>query len=83
MLQADTEVVGIAEFEAMPSRKQPEKRSPKTLFSIKGFQEWYDWLVAYSESLGMTVTGAIDYALREQAKRDKFEQPMPKRFGSR
>ncbi len=58
----------------------PEGEQPKTLFSIKGTQAWHEWLKEYAESRGMAVMAVIDHALREQAKKDGFPKPMPKRF---
>lgn len=63
------------------AKKKPEPEPSRTLFAVKGDPAWHEWLKSYADSLGMTVTGVIDYALREQAKRDKFAEPMPKRFG--
>ena len=59
---------------------QPDD-STKTLLSIKGKPSWYLWLKEYADSLGMDAVGAIDNALRQQAKRDEFPKPMPKRMG--
>jgi len=62
--------------EAMPfAAGQP------TLFAVKGKPSWHAWLKEYADSLGMDATVAIDNALRQQAKRDEFPKPMPKRMG--
>lgn len=64
-----------------PKKKQSKADGPqKTLVSLKGNIEWADWLREYAESIGLPVTNAIDIALREQAKRDGFKRPMPRRF---
>jgi len=47
---------------------------------VKGDPEWLEWLTRYAEWLGVGATTAIDISIREQAKRDGFDEPMPKRF---
>lgn len=60
---------------------EPEPDEPiKTLFAVKGRPVWFDWLREYAEFLGMPTTTTFDLALREQAKRDGFPKPMPKRM---
>ena len=80
MNPAETDTM-VATMDPEPMAKEGPRDTPKTLFAIKGYPEWYDWLSRYAESRGMTATGVIDFALSEQAKRDKFPDPMPKRFG--
>jgi hypothetical protein len=58
--------------------KAPQVR--KTLIALKGEPVWLEWLNAYADHLGISATTAIDLALRDQAKRDGFTEPMPKRF---
>lgn len=65
---------------ARAGREEPDD-TPKTLFSVKGRPSWFAWLKEYADSIGMDAVGAIDNALRQQAKRDEFSKPMPKRMG--
>ena len=65
----------------MAKRKEQEADdSPRTLFAVKGRPTWHAWLKGYADSIGTDVMGAIDAALRQQAKRDGYEDPMPKRM---
>jgi hypothetical protein len=72
----------VATLEPSPvAKKKPEpEEPPKTLFATKGRPVWFEWLKEYADSRGMTVSGVIDFSLSEQAKRDGFSRPMPKRM---
>lgn len=66
---------------AKSGKKTPEPEpAQKTLFSIKGDPAWFEWLKRYADFLGVAATTTIDLAVREQAKRDGFKEPMPKRL---
>ena len=74
--------IGLLEPPAVAKKKpepKPEPEQARTLFAIKGFPSWHDWLKRFAESRGMQATTLIDFCLREQAARDGFELP-PKRF---
>lgn len=60
---------------------RPKREGPKVpnAFSIRGSQEWREWLVRFAEHHRTNPTQAIDLALAEFAKRSKFEPP-PKRI---
>lgn len=64
----------------MAKAKREAEETPRTLFSVKGLPSWHEWLKRYADFLGLNSTTAMDIALREQAKRDGFKEPMPKRF---
>jgi hypothetical protein len=72
----DVREVGMAKKKTTP----PTREAQRTLISLKGDPAWLDWLKGYADSLGIQATTAIDLALREQAKRDGFGKPMPKRL---
>lgn len=78
------EAVLLGPYEMAKSRadsgSQDAEDKPKTLFAVKGRPAWHAWLKEYAESIGMDAMGAIDNALRQQAKRDEFPKPMPKRM---
>lgn len=74
----DLDAVMVAEREMA---KKPEKQEPKTLFAVKGFPEWFEWLQRYADHVGLPMMSVIDTALRNQAKRDEFPEPMPRRIG--
>lgn len=75
--------LAVLEIDEMAKAKAnpPADDIPKTLFSIKGRPSWHGWLKAYANSIGMDAIGAIDNALRLQAKADGFPEPMPRRIG--
>jgi hypothetical protein len=58
--------------------KTSEKLKP--VITLVGTEDWLEWLKRYAEFRGFQMTTAIDVALRDQARRDGFEEPMPKRF---
>jgi hypothetical protein len=58
--------------------KPPERLKP--LITLRGEPEWLEWLKRYATDRGLQLTTIIDIAVREQAKRDGFDEPMPKRF---
>jgi hypothetical protein len=64
----------------MPRGKAKVSGPLKSLITLRGEPEWLEWLKRYADHLGVQATNAIDIALREQAKRDRFNEPMPKRF---
>jgi hypothetical protein len=69
------------QMKTVVKRKLEPDDIPKTLFAIKGKPAWYAWLKEYADSVGLDVTVTIDNALRHQARRDEFTEPMPRRFG--
>lgn len=64
----------------MPKGKPKVSEPLKSLITLRGEPEWLEWLKRYADHLGVQTTTSIDIALREQAKRDGFDEPMPKRF---
>jgi hypothetical protein len=65
---------------AKAKKRKPDPADQKTLIALKGNPDWLEWLKRYADSLGVPLTTSIDIALREQAKRDGFIEPMPKRL---
>ena len=63
----------------MAKKKAPA--APKTLFAVKGTEEWFGWLKRYADHVGVPAMSAIDLALKDKAKRDGFAEAMPKRIG--
>jgi hypothetical protein len=63
------------------AKKKPGPKGPKTLFAVKGSEEWFDWLKRYADFAGVSAMTAIDLALKDKARRDGFSEPMPKRIG--
>lgn len=51
----------------------------RNLVAIRGYEAWGAWLDEFAAHLGMPVTGAIDYSLRELAKRENYPPP-PQRY---
>ena len=74
-------MTAVAELEPMPKKSPEPDDAPKTLFAVKGRETWYEWLRGYAEFAGLNMMTVIDVALREQAKRDGYGKPMPKRMG--
>jgi hypothetical protein len=70
----------VAESGGMAKKKAARREPQRTLVSLKGDPAWLEWLKDYADSLGVQTTTAIDLALRDQAKRDGFARPMPKRL---
>jgi hypothetical protein len=56
-------------------RKAPEPVIRKNVISIRGTEEWRDWLIDYASSRRVPVTSLIDQVLAEAAKRDGFTPP--------
>jgi hypothetical protein len=77
----DQSTTAVAERGPM-AKKKAEPKGQKTLFAVKGSDEWFDWLKRYADSVGVSAMVAIDLALKDKAKRDGFPEPMPKRIGS-
>ena len=79
MLQVETGHLAVAERDEMA--KDRKRQSPqRSLISLKGDPAWLEWLRRYADSLGVPVTTAIDLSLRNAARRDGFDEPMPKRL---
>jgi hypothetical protein len=83
----DVSRISMLEIAEMSRTRRPvaepePEDNPRTLFSVKGRAAWYEWVKGYADSRGMSVMGVIDFALSEQAKRDQFPKPMPKRMAS-
>jgi hypothetical protein len=78
----------IAEREGMAKTRgreleptpDPEGKARVSLITLKGDPAWLEWLQEYADFLGVPNTTALDIAVREQAKRDGFGKPMPKRL---
>lgn len=70
----------MAKAKGKPAQEPESPRTHVSLITLKGNPEWLEWLKRYAESMGMQLTTVIDFALREQAKRDGFAEPMPKRM---
>lgn len=82
MIAALDRPAGVAELDEMAKKKASGDAAPKgqkTLFAVKGDEDWYEWLKQYADHVGVSAMVAIDLALKGQAKRDGFADPMPKR----
>ena len=67
-----------------PKRKgtagRPKAVQPKRqIISMRGSEEWREWLNALADHAHMPATTLIDQALLRYAQSVGFEQPMPKR----
>jgi hypothetical protein len=59
---------------------RPKKPNPqKTILSLKGADEWKDWLARLTDFSRMPTAVLIDVALKEWAERHGFPDPPPKR----
>ena len=60
-----------------PVPASPEKVAglprQKNVFAIRGTEDWKAWLDGFATRKGMPVTVLVDYALRELAKRDGYQ----------
>jgi hypothetical protein len=70
----------VAEAMGMAKKRAGDREPQKSLITLKGDPSWLEWLKRYADSLGVTASTALDIAVREQAKRDGFKEPMPKRL---
>jgi hypothetical protein len=63
------------------SRGRPKSGKPPLVsaFSIKGSQEWRDWVMALASYSNMPASVLIDQALKMYAKANGYDDPMPKR----
>jgi hypothetical protein len=55
-----------------PAGGEPLRRN---VISIRGTEDWRDWLIRYAAFRRVPVTSLIDQVLNEAAKRDDFELP--------
>jgi hypothetical protein len=63
--------------------QQPKVTEPETVIepirknviSIRGTEQWRDWLIEYAAFRRVPVTSLIDQVLNEAAKRDGFTLP--------
>jgi hypothetical protein len=61
-------------------RGRPEVAQPKrNVLSIRGSEEWRDWLHEAADHFGMPPTAFIVYVLKQYSQSNGFEKPMPKR----
>jgi hypothetical protein len=61
-----------------------KKSSPKpvkqhSILTLKGTEEFSDWLKRLADHTGLPVTNTIDQALLHFAKSQGFDEPMPRR----
>jgi hypothetical protein len=64
----------------MGKKKAPPKRRAvepirKNIISVRGTEEWRDWLNEYAAFRRIPTTSLIDQVLAESAKRDGFRTP--------
>jgi hypothetical protein len=64
----------MAKKKAPPRQPVPEPVR-KNIISVRGTEEWRDWLAEYASSRRVPVTSLIDQVLAEAAKRDGFRLP--------
>lgn len=70
----------LAVAEPIEMAKKKPISGPRTLFAVKGSQEWFDWLKRFADLEGVSAMTLIDLALKEKAQRAKNPEPMPKRI---
>jgi hypothetical protein len=59
---------------------RPKSPDPKrTIMTIRGNEDWRDWVHRLAEHMRLKSTDLIDRALVELAQRNGFEEPPPKR----
>jgi hypothetical protein len=59
---------------------RPKVANPKRqILSIKGSEEWRDWLRGLADHVHMPATTLIDQALIKFARGVGYDEPMPKR----
>lgn len=57
----------------------PIKRGQRTLVSLKGNEQWAEWLKGLSDHTCLPATNVIDMALKQYAGTVGYPVPMPKR----
>lgn len=71
--------LGMLEPMARP-KKKPAKADPKrSVVSVRGSDEWRDWLMELSAFRRLKATDVIDQALVEYAEKYGFKKPAPPR----
>jgi hypothetical protein len=58
-----------------PARRPEPEPVRKNIISIRGTEEWREWLAEYASFRRVPVTSLIDQVLAESAKRDDFKAP--------
>lgn len=56
-------------------RPPSERGRLPIILTLKGTQEWKDWLDAYAVERGITPSELVESALRAMAKRHRREEP--------
>lgn len=61
-------------------RPKGEDEPTIQILSLRGKAAWRSWLERFANHLGMSTSKLVDVAVKEKAKREKFEPP-PNRTG--
>jgi len=71
----------MSEVLAVAKKKKPENPVDRKqiALSIKGSQEWKDWLERAAAHANMSVSAFVDRASRVYAKKEGFDEPGPQR----
>jgi hypothetical protein len=61
-----------------------KKSSPKpvkqhSILTLKGTEEFSDWLKGLAAHIGLPVTNTIDQALKVLSEQKQYKKPMPRR----
>lgn len=59
--------------------KGPSPGQAPVVVGIKGTRAWKEWLEKAADHCRMSVSGLIDKAVSEYAKKEGFDEPPPKR----
>jgi hypothetical protein len=65
----------MAKKKGRPQRRKTAEPVRKNIISIRGTEDWRDWLIEYASFRRVPVTSLIDQVLAEAAKRDGFTAP--------
>jgi hypothetical protein len=64
---------------AKPTEPEPPLGPRRTVLTIKGTDEWREWLEGLSDFLRTPTSTIVDHALVRYAKEMGYQQPAPKR----
>lgn len=61
--------------------KATPEQERKSLTTLKGPQDWCEWMAGLAEHSGMSLAGMIDQATKDYAKKVGYkEAPPPRRY---
>lgn len=62
-----------------PAREQPDPPARRNVVSIRGTEEWRDWLMGLAAHRRLKAADVIDQALIEYANKYGYDKPAPPR----